>query len=770
MSVTTTTSKPGDQNVKIVTVSPTVKAVAGSLGGVVEACMLQPIDVAKTRLQLDHSGQYKGMVHCIRTIAAQEGVPSLWKGLTPFLGQLTLKYALRMGSNAFFLELMRDQDGKLTQGARLMAGLGAGVSEALLIVTPFEVVKTRLQQQKGTDKALLKYRGPIHTAMTIAREEGVMKLWSGATATTIRQGSNQMSLFWGKALCDGIFFDKHEGDGKVLSPAQSAASGFVAACIGPTLNNPFDVVKTRMQAASKGGPQYSGFFDCLVTIAKTEGIAALWKGLIPRLARTPPGQAIVWSVSDQITGYFERQRRAAEGVSAMWGLRSLSTAAAAQGVVDVAIVGGGMTGAALAACLAANPLTKHLSVALLDKQPPVRMPAITDLPPHADLRVSTLTPASVALLRSVGAWRTLAPAAAPFCDMQVWDSGGEGFVRYDAASVDVMGYVVENRLTVAALHQRLSSSSSVQMMMPASIASAHLPPYTPVAQLDGGPLVQLQLEGGVSLQARLLVGADGRSSRVRQWAQIRTVGRDYGQRGVVATLATSWPNQTAFQRFLPTGPVALLPVRGGFSSLVWSCPPEMAARLEALPRHELAAAVTEALTGPPHYPPKPPLGSLLSGILAPARGTRFVEPPQVVDVVGDDPKSFPLTLAHAGRYVRPRVALIGDAAHGIHPLAGQGVNLGFGDVRALAAAIANAVETGQDIGSPAMLEREYEAPQKRVNSAMIAAMDGLKDIFQPQSGPVAGLRSLGLDLINSSPVAKRAILRIAMHGLAPDER
>ncbi|KAI7843241.1 hypothetical protein COHA_003075 [Chlorella ohadii] len=297
-----------------------------------------------------------------------------------------------------------------------------------------------------------------------------------------------------------------------------------------------------------------------------------------------------------------------------------------------------------------------------------------------------------------------------------------------------MGYVAENRLTVAALHLRLRSSSAVQ--------------------LDGGPFVQLNLEGGGSLQARLLVGADGRGSRVRQWAQIRTIGRDYGQRGVVATLATSWPNQTAFQRFLPTGPVALLPVRGGYSSLVWSCPPKMAARLEALPRHELAAAVTEALTGPPHYPPKPPLGSLLSGIMAPARTTKFVEPPQ----------------ARSWRYVRPRVALIGDAAHGIHPLAGQGVNLGFGDVRVLAAAIANAVETGQDIGSPAMLERDYEAPQKRVNSSMIAAMDGLKDIFQPQSGPVARLRSLGLDLINSSPVAKRAILRIAMHGMAADER
>jgi solute carrier family 25 (mitochondrial citrate transporter), member 1 len=100
-----------------------------------------------------------------------------------------------------------------------------------------------------------------------------------------------------------------DGDGKLLSPSQSAASGFIAACIGPILNNPFDVVKTRMQAASQAGQTYSGFADCLVTIAKTEGVLSLWKGLVPRLARTPPGQAIVWAVSDQITGYFENQRR-----------------------------------------------------------------------------------------------------------------------------------------------------------------------------------------------------------------------------------------------------------------------------------------------------------------------------------------------------------------------------------------------------------------------------------------------------------------------------
>jgi len=297
-------------NVQIVAVSPAVKAIAGSLGGIVEACTLQPIDVIKTRLQLDKSGRYTGMVNCGKTVATEEGTKALWKGLTPFVGQLTLKYALRMGSNAFFLEMLRDDQGRLTTSARLGAGLGAGVTEALVVVTPFEVIKTRLQQQRGTDKALLKYRGPVHTAMTVVREEGTMALWKGATATTIRQGSNQMALFWGKAVCDSAIWGKVDGDGMMLTPYQSAASGFIAATIGPLLNNPFDVVKTRMQAASKGGQaQYSGFVNCLVTIAKTEGVGALWKGLVPRLARTPPGQAIVWAVSDQITGYLESQRR-----------------------------------------------------------------------------------------------------------------------------------------------------------------------------------------------------------------------------------------------------------------------------------------------------------------------------------------------------------------------------------------------------------------------------------------------------------------------------
>lgn len=191
----------------------------------------------------------------------------------------------------------------------MAAGFLAGITEALIIVTPFEVVKIRLQQQKGLAKEALKYKGPIHCAATVLREEGIRGMWSGATPTIMRNGTNQMCLFWAKNNVDKMLWDKHEGDGKILSPTQSMASGFLAAVLGPVATGPFDVAKTRLMAQSKssGGIKYKGFFDALLRIPAEEGVMAMWKGLLPRLLRIPPGQAIVWAVSDQITGYFERQ-------------------------------------------------------------------------------------------------------------------------------------------------------------------------------------------------------------------------------------------------------------------------------------------------------------------------------------------------------------------------------------------------------------------------------------------------------------------------------
>lgn len=292
------------------TIPPYMKAVSGSLGGVVEACCLQPIDVIKTRLQLDTTGTYRGIIHCGATVSRTEGVRALWKGLTPFATHLTLKYTLRMGSNAVFQSAFKDsKTGKISNQGRLMAGFGAGVLEALAIVTPFEVVKIRLQQQRGLSPELLKYKGPIHCARMIIREEGLFGLWAGAAPTVMRNGTNQAAMFTAKNSFDVLLWKKHEGDGKVLQPWQSMISGFLAGTAGPVCTGPFDVVKTRLMAQSRGRGElkYKGMVHAIRTIYAEEGLLALWKGLLPRLMRIPPGQAIMWAVADQVTGFYERR-------------------------------------------------------------------------------------------------------------------------------------------------------------------------------------------------------------------------------------------------------------------------------------------------------------------------------------------------------------------------------------------------------------------------------------------------------------------------------
>ncbi|KAG5550585.1 hypothetical protein RHGRI_015514 [Rhododendron griersonianum] len=282
-----------DQKKPNQSIPPYMKAISGSIGGTVEACCLQPIDVIKTRLQLDRSGAYKGIVHCGTTVARTEGVRALWKGLTPFATHMTLKYALRMGSNAMFQTALKDSEtGKLSNAGRVFSGFGAGVLEAL-------VVKIRLQQQKGLSPELLKYKGPIHCARMIIREEGLLGLWAGAAPTVMRNGTNQAAMFTAKNAFDGLLWKKQEGDGKVLQPWQSMISGFLAGTAGPVFTGPFDVVKTRLMAQSRspsGELKYKGMIHAIRTIYSEEGLRALWKGLLPRLMRIPPGQAIMWAV------------------------------------------------------------------------------------------------------------------------------------------------------------------------------------------------------------------------------------------------------------------------------------------------------------------------------------------------------------------------------------------------------------------------------------------------------------------------------------------
>jgi solute carrier family 25 citrate transporter 1 len=279
--------------------------LSGSLGGLLEACLCQPLDVAKTRLQLDAQKKYKGLAHCISTIYREEGARALYKGLTPFCTHLTLKYALRLGSFGFIRNML---GGKAKDSARntLVAGLAAGALEAVVIVTPFEVIKTRLQKQKGTNRAVLKYKNPIHCASTIMREEGIRSLWKGVSATVIRQASNQGTSFLAVQLINKHAWGKVEGDGTRLPLFKTLVTGFVAGAVGPLCNQPFDVAKSRLMAQEQTGVQrvYTSTMQCMTSVYRQEGFQSLYRGIIPRLARVASGQAIMWSVVLRIESFF----------------------------------------------------------------------------------------------------------------------------------------------------------------------------------------------------------------------------------------------------------------------------------------------------------------------------------------------------------------------------------------------------------------------------------------------------------------------------------
>lgn len=172
-----------------------------------------------------------------------------------------------------------------------------------------QVVKIKLQQQRGLSPELLKYKGPVHCARTILHEEGIRGLWAGVSPTIMRNGTNQSVMFSAKNAFDVLLWKKHEGDGSVLQPWQSMISGFLAGTAGPFCTGPFDVVKTRLMAQSREGGElkYKGMIHAIRTIYSEEGLRALWKGLLPRLMRIPPGQAIMWAVADQIMGLYERR-------------------------------------------------------------------------------------------------------------------------------------------------------------------------------------------------------------------------------------------------------------------------------------------------------------------------------------------------------------------------------------------------------------------------------------------------------------------------------
>lgn len=384
---------------------------------------------------------------------------------------------------------------------------------------------------------------------------------------------------------------------------------------------------------------------------------------------------------------------------------------------DVLIVGGGMVGASLACALG----NSALKVGLLERRAPAPSPE------HGyDLRVSAVTLASRAFLENIGAWEGIARRRlAPVEAMHVWDQNGHGSIHFDAAEIGApcLAYIVENRVIQAALIERLNRLANIHYLCPADAAELAL----------GDDRASVALADGRRLHARLLVGADGAASAVRRAAGIDTRSLDLDQKGIVATVATERPHaNSARQRFLGTGPLAFLPLPDPRTcSIVWSADTRRADELLALDDAAFSVELERAIGDA--------LGAIES--IGPRAG-------------------FPLTLAHARAYTAPRVALAGDAAHTVHPLAGQGANLGFLDAAALAQVLLDADAAGKDIGAHAVLRR-YERWRKGGNLAMVSLTGALRYLFGDNLPGVRALRNLGLDLADGATPIKRFLARRA---------
>lgn len=388
---------------------------------------------------------------------------------------------------------------------------------------------------------------------------------------------------------------------------------------------------------------------------------------------------------------------------------------------DVAITGGGMVGATLAAALA----MEGVRVVLIDHAAPASQQST-----QYDGRASAIALATQRIFEHTGAWESMRAGAEPILDIRVTDRDGPFFLHYDHHEVGTapFGYIIENRVIRCALHERLRTLESLTWLAPATVAEIRREPG----------MATLMLEDGRICHAPLLVGAEGRQSPLRAHAGIGVREFRYGQTAIVCTIAHELPHAgIAVERFLPSGPFAVLPMTGQRSCIVWTEADDLAPRYVALDPAELLAELRARV------------GDWLGKITL--AGPCF---------------TYPLRLQLADDYTSRRLALVGDAAHAIHPIAGQGVNLGLRDVAVLSELVVGAFRLGLDVGNDALLAH-YQRWRRFDAVSMALVTDGLNRLFSNRSGALRLARGVGLEMVGKIPPLKRFLMRHAM-GLVGD--
>ena len=391
---------------------------------------------------------------------------------------------------------------------------------------------------------------------------------------------------------------------------------------------------------------------------------------------------------------------------------------------DILIIGGGMVGACLAALCIRERKLHGVRVGLLEGRPPTAAPQ-----GDVELRVSAVSRASQRILTAIDAWQRLSiEHLSAYSDMVVWDASGRprgrGSLHFTAAELGEpnLGHIVENRRLQWAIYE--SAAFRGVTLLQGELSELSL----------GEELAVAKLADGRQVRALLVVGADGAASASRRLAGIETSGWDYEQSALVTHVRTEHPHQyTAWQRFLPSGPIAFLPLTDGRSSIVWTLPRQRAAELLKYPMTELAQEIATAVDG--------------------TFGTVEIAAPLA---------SFPLSLAHARRYCKPRFVLVGDAAHSVHPLAGQGVNLGFMDAAALVEVLADNFDEGIAALAELRVLRRYERWRRSENALALGLIDGLNRLFSNASGVLTQARGFGLSLVDGSSLVKRMLMSRAL--------
>lgn len=392
---------------------------------------------------------------------------------------------------------------------------------------------------------------------------------------------------------------------------------------------------------------------------------------------------------------------------------------------DIIIVGGGIVGVTLACLLASasKEANTKIKIALLEARE-VTFEKIKKN--QFDIRVSAITRASQRVFTELGVWSIIeSKRLCQFSDMHVWDDTGVGEIHFDSAEIGepYLGHIIENSVILSSLYERLSDFENCSLICPAKIKD--------ISFLDARATVELH--DNSSLSSSLIIAADGSLSSVRQQAGIIVRGWDYPQDALVTWVKTEHDHQhTAWQRFMPDGPLAFLPLQNGYSSIVWSSTPEHVEQLLQYSNDEFRSALSNAFSNT--------LGR----------------------VIDNGPRArFPLRYFVAEHYIKPRLALIGDAAHTMHPLAGQGVNVGILDVVAISDILLKACLQKKDIGSTLILRR-YERSRRAENISILATVNSFQRLFGSDDPVLTWARNSGMKLTQNIPLLKNQIMRQAM--------